>query len=758
MFISPTGPISYSNLQNMLGQPSSRSVSIGNMYGVHPSMPISGQISLTNLKGLKAPSAIFQSFRPDVQSATLGLYSVRLANSNYTGAVVNLRRSSDNGTLDFYADYMGNLKASDGSTYASWSNGTISVMTWYDQSGGARNATATSASGGNPPQFVTDPSGTNKYVIYFPNGSATASAYYGFSMTAQSVASMMCSYYTVANSSGYQSLLCTNNDNQGVRFYNNLLQTGDVNDFMNPGGFVVYDGTYANTSPYMINTNGAWHTMCASRSSGSMSIIHIGHCDVSYSSGALLNRSFYGYMSDMYTFNAALPTISQGAGTNNPEYQILLKNRHIPFWRNGLIGCYTPESWNGSQWMDLSTSSNHATTITGTITSTNTASNNYGLGGLPYLNGGTADSIQFPAAILPSSYTIFHLTRYTSTIDQARILTNPSNTNWLSGHHSGKSGVAYHNGWMTNTNKHGTNWVLSTDLNTIYRSQGTVRSTTGAGSPSYATPIGVNLGWAGGEKSQWGIACVLVYNRNMPTVECLAMEDMLASRYSVPIPIPEGLVLSLDANDYTSGSTTWYDRTGLGYNFTLPSTSIYVSSGSFPYMDSSGLYATIYNSSDVPYSTYTTWIFFCSLKNSTSNWRTLLRGNSADHQVLISNGGNSLGCYDNSTSTFVPCDTTVDVSTLSSVYTRFNMWAFVLSTVSPYYTFYFNPTSHPLTATGTITTNTKAQLKNGVGRIGSHSSAQHWGNIGTVLCYHRKLSDAELVETYNRYKFIYGLP
>jgi hypothetical protein len=86
------------------------------------------------------------------------------------------------------------------------------------------------------------------------------------------------------------------------------MQTGDGNDFLNPGGFAIHDGTFKNTSFYLTTTKGAWHTMMASRASGSLPMIYIGQCSPVYVvgyPGGLINRSFYGYMTDMVTFSAS---------------------------------------------------------------------------------------------------------------------------------------------------------------------------------------------------------------------------------------------------------------------------------------------------------------------------------------------------------------------------------------------------------------------------------------------------------------------
>jgi hypothetical protein len=84
-------------------------------------------------------------------------YSLRLLKSDYTGALVEIRRSSDNAVKTFYADSNNELSLTSedgsGTSLSSWittDNGF--VRTWYDQSGNANNATQTTAS--NQPKIV----------------------------------------------------------------------------------------------------------------------------------------------------------------------------------------------------------------------------------------------------------------------------------------------------------------------------------------------------------------------------------------------------------------------------------------------------------------------------------------------------------------------------------------------------------------------------------------------------------------------------
>jgi len=85
-------------------------------------------------------------------------YSIRSLNPDYTGALVLIRRSSDNAEKAFYPDSNNELSltSEDGAstTLSTWigsDNGF--VKTWYDQSGSARNSTQTTTSA--QPKIIT---------------------------------------------------------------------------------------------------------------------------------------------------------------------------------------------------------------------------------------------------------------------------------------------------------------------------------------------------------------------------------------------------------------------------------------------------------------------------------------------------------------------------------------------------------------------------------------------------------------------------
>jgi hypothetical protein len=99
----------------------------------------------------------------------------------------------------------------------------------------------------------------------------------------------------------------------------------------------------------------------------------------------------------------------------------------------------------------------------------------------------------------------------------------------------------------------------------------------------------------------------------------------------------------------------------------------------------------------------------------------------------------------------------VNVTTLANSSTSFNMWAFRSSTVAPFFQFFYNPASLPLTPTGQIANNANAAIKEGIRHIGSFGASQYFGHIAQFMQYNRRLSDAELVDIYNRYRWFYSI-
>ena len=439
---------------------------------------------------------------------------------------------------------------------------------------------------------------------------------------------------------------------------------------------------------------------------------------------------------------------------------------------SGLVGFYVGENWNGSTWMDTSASANNVTTVAGTV-STST------LAGRTILTGTTATSLLWPTAILPSTYTLFHLAKYNGAT-KSRIFQGYT-VNWLSGFHSVKSGVAYHNGttFVSGTvDLHGSDWVLSTDQNNMYKSNRIDRTIGKGGSPSFDR-LAVNISTvsgASGETSDWAIACVLVYNRTLSSVEIASVENWIAQTYYIAamITVPPsvytredpntyGLTLWLDGMNHLSGSTIWADQTLNNYNFNITSGTYRVDS-MVPHMNTEGAYGAPRRVvggalSDIPPFPNATLVVFTSIKNSTGDWRTLLRGATNDHQVIIESGSNRIGMYDNKGTNFNYSG--LDVTSLPTPYTNFNMLVFRFAQNIPYYQLSLGMDTRRYNVTGT-----GASFVNGYCVVGACQSgidltnpanaSQYWGKIGTFLYYNRNLTRADLFDIYNQYKTRYN--
>jgi hypothetical protein len=225
-----------------------------------------------------------------------------------------------------------------------------------------------------------------------------------------------------------------------------------------------------------------------------------------------------------------------GFGTTTPSYSIDVASSNAMPVMSGLIGYYTGESWDGAakQWNDLSGAGNHvpSSSITPQINVAYTSST---LRPVPYLFGNISAGITFPSVILPAVYTLFHVARYNGTTRGRIFSSGAAAGNWLSGFHENKAGVAYHgdvSGWITaQTDVHGTNWVISSDQRNMYRSQGINRTLTSTTGGSNISPLTINA-TGGSERSEWAVAEVIVYNRELSITEIVAMERYLINKYA----------------------------------------------------------------------------------------------------------------------------------------------------------------------------------------------------------------------------------
>jgi len=229
----------------------------------------------------------------------------------------------------------------------------------------------------------------------------------------------------------------------------------------------------------------------------------------------------------------------------------------------GLVGWYKGEAWNGTSWPDLSGNGNDCTDIKGTI---NKAGN--------YIYGATGDGIRFPSAILPSTYTLFHVARYNGA-NRGRIFdgVGTNYVNWLSGFHGGKTGVTYHGdsygGWLTQSSA--TNFpldqiLISTDQKSLYRGNG-VDLTINNSAVGSADILSINWGYYSSppntENSDWAVWEVIVYDRELTLDEIGIIEIYLFNAqytiYTNPV-VPRGV------NYFNPRDIVFYKKTGYSVN------------------------------------------------------------------------------------------------------------------------------------------------------------------------------------------------
>ena len=248
----------------------------------------------------------------------------------------------------------------------------------------------------------------------------------------------------------------------------------------------------------------------------------------------------------------------------------------------------------------------------------------------------------------------------------------------------------------------------------------------------------------------------------------MSIVQLMANAGHSGLSLPtDQLALHLDATDtasYSGSGTTWTDLSGNSYDFTLSNASAFVaaSGGTPAHMNFESQVARRVVSStltDVPNATNGTIVIFSSIFNSTAGYRTLMRGASADHHIIIQVGNNNLGMYDNNGGNFQ--DSGFDVNTIPNYTTDFNMLAWKFSQSSPYYEFFYNTNTSSASAT---ITSANATFNNGFASVGGYHSlsttgtgSQHWGKIMTFMYYQKHLSSNELDQIYGYYKDTAGL-
>ena len=233
---------------------------------------------------------------------------------------------------------------------------------------------------------------------------------------------------------------------------------------------------------------------------------------------------------------------------------------------SGLIGLYTPQSFSVTDnvWVDLSDAGNN-------VTATGVVSVAVSSTGAPLFIWGTrSSSLMWPASVLPTDYTFFHVTRYLSGNKggsfRDRIYQSAGSESSLSGFYKGKVGGAHRGSWLgvepnakTYGSDYGWNFVLSTDRRNSFRVNGRETCPDVCGSYSPFGRLAVNPPNKG-ETSDYAIRTILIYNGRLADSDVNAVEAWLYNRTcaagSVFSLLEFGCVLCPRASLKTLSSTT----------------------------------------------------------------------------------------------------------------------------------------------------------------------------------------------------------
>jgi len=229
---------------------------------------------------------------------------------------------------------------------------------------------------------------------------------------------------------------------------------------------------------------------------------------------------------------------------------------------------------------------------------------------------------------------------------------------------------------------------------------------------------------------------------------------MLKSGY-----VPSDYALFLDAgnsNSYDGTGTTWYDLSDNNYNFNVRASDYTSDDGGAFIFSNNGIAV---RSTDVPLNyTNTTFVIGMKWRNTgDTNWRTVTRGNTYDHQIMVQNSSVNLGMYDNNGGNFL--DSGYNIDQTPNWDTKYNIHTWEFGSSSPYYVYYENGVQK-----STIT-DSRAAPNNGFRCIGAYhngqnntgNSSQQAGDIGFFIMYHRFLSAGEKTAIFLNYRARFGL-
>jgi len=225
--------------------------------------------------------------------------------------------------------------------------------------------------------------------------------------------------------------------------------------------------------------------------------------------------------------------------------------------------------------------------------------------------------------------------------------------------------------------------------------------------------------------------------------------------YNGPHIVTDGLVLALDAantKSYTSGSLTWYDKSGNGNNgtFTASYSFDYGSNGSITF---DGISGSFFTSTIVTYGNNTTWEAWINRNTSMPNGYNMFMGRllpyfafRPDNTMFFSN---SIGGLQKTIITPV-----LSITNNMWIHTAFTtQFDGTYTTMSVFINSNFVTSSIYSGSQG----NSSQPFVIGDGCINPHPWYPFNGKVSNVRVYNKTLSTSEIVQNYNSTKARFGL-
>jgi len=273
------------------------------------------------------------------------------------------------------------------------------------------------------------------------------------------------------------------------------------------------------------------------------------------------------------TFSSAGSSVCSACSSGKSAAQIPTTNLYYQF---------KAEDYDATSkiWVESSGNNRHSTAITGApYLVTQSSGSNGAQTSFQALHGSTTDIINEFNSPPITGYTLFHVARYAGS-NMRRIFSNPT-SNWLSGFWAGAAGVAYHNGWITNTYDTGSHsvttsgsyWTLSTDFAYNYRSNGVSNSAYPTQNIGDATMPYLGINALAGELSDWEVAEVILYNALLSADQINQVEAYLGTKYGIAGYLQPGTLSSNSSSARCTAVKAGYyptNSTTLGYTACRP--------------------------------------------------------------------------------------------------------------------------------------------------------------------------------------------